>query len=62
MFQAELFSSDHSCDVLSYLVDLSMCARLNMEHFQTQKLVTVIAVPVVVTTYPITVPCFLLSP
>ena len=67
--QAKLFSSDRICDVLSYVFDLSLCARLNMQHFQAQKLVTVIGVPVVtvigvpvVTTCPVTVPCYLLPP
>jgi hypothetical protein len=46
--QAELYSSDRSCDALSYLVDRSPFARLNMQHFETQKLVTVFVVPVVV--------------
>jgi len=32
--------------VLSYLVDLSLCIRINVQHLQTQKLVTVIVVVV----------------
>jgi hypothetical protein len=58
-FKAKLFSSDRSCDTLSYIVDLSLCVWLNVQYSQTQKLVTVIVVVVVVvTTCPITVPCF----